>query len=150
MFQAASRIATIAFDSHVVTITRPKGGLGVDQGTRTYPIGQVTGIQWRPAGLMTSGYLRLVVPGVADVRSRKGGAVDLLRDELSVPFGKGQQAAFEKVRVAIEQALALQHAGPARPVGSSLADEIGKLQALVQAGALSPSEYEQAKARLLG
>ncbi|GAB2696264.1 SHOCT domain-containing protein [Kitasatospora kifunensis] len=36
------------------------------------------------------------------------------------------------------------------PTGGSLADEIAKLQQLLQAGALSQTEFEQAKARLLG
>ncbi|GAA1246415.1 hypothetical protein GCM10009665_41670 [Kitasatospora nipponensis] len=149
MIEATSRIATISFDGRTVNITRPRGGLGVDQGTRTYPIGHVSGIQWRPATVMRAGYLRLSVPGVAEVRGKRGREVDPLRDELAVPFGRGSQQAFEAVRDAIQWALSAQ-AGPAPAAGGSLADELAKLQQLLQAGALSPAEFEQAKAQLLG
>ncbi len=98
MIEAVSSIATITFDGQLVTITRPKSA-------RSYRIDQITGLQWRAAGLLYNGYLRLAVRGVADVRG-KGGRVDLLRDELAAPFTRGNQPAFEQVRAAIEQALA--------------------------------------------
>jgi hypothetical protein len=145
---AASRIAAVTFDGHTITINRPKSGF-VDRGTRTIPIAQVTAVQFKPAGMMTGGYIRFVIPGTLEHRGHRTGALqtDVLKDENAVPFGGKQQAQFEALKDAVENAIAGR--GPAGPA-ASVADELAKLHGLVRSGVLTSAEFEQAKAQLLG
>lgn len=151
MIEAKGSTATVTFDGHLITINRPRGGFA-DRGTRTIPLGQISGIQWKAPTALRGGYLRFVLPGTVERTFSQTSLMmtDVLKDENAVLVGKRHLAAFEALKAAIEQALAQQRAVPAQPVGGSLADEIGKLQALLQTGALSPAEFEQAKAQLLG
>ena len=152
MIEAENRTATTTFDGHTVTITRHRDGF-VPRGTRTIPISQISAIRWKPASKWKGpGHLRFVLAGTVEHRYSQTAILktDVLKDENAVPFSHTQQPEFEALKVAIERALAQPKAGPAQPAGGSLADELGKLQQLVQAGALSPQEFEQAKARLLG
>ena len=152
MIEAASRIAAIAFDGRAVTITRTRSGY-VGKGTQTIPISQISAIRWKPAGSWSgAGHIKFVLAGtVARTYDRtKVFKTDVLKDENAVPFSRKQQPDFEKLRAAVEQAIAQLQGGAAQPAGGSLADELVKLQSLVQAGALSQAEFEQAKGRLLG
>lgn len=161
MIEAENRTATVSFDGHAVTITRHRDGF-VPRGTRTIPITQISAIRWKPASKWRGpGHLRFVLAGTVERRYSQTAILktDVLKDENAVPFSHGQQPAFEALKAAIERALAQSHVGPVPPAGpgsattmrsGSLADELGKLQQLREAGALSPQEFEQAKARLLG
>lgn len=152
MIEAGNRTATVTFDGHAVTITRHGDGF-VPRGTRTIPIGQITAIRWKPASKWKGpGHLRFVLAGTVEHRYSQTAILktDILKDENAVPFGHTQQPAFEALKDALEQAISQPHTGPAQPSGGSLADEIGKLQQLRAAGALTDDQFEQAKARLLG
>nr|WP_203735488.1 SHOCT domain-containing protein [Actinoplanes durhamensis] len=75
---------------------------------------------------------------------------DALHDRNTVMITRRQMDAFDPLRIAVERAIvaSCNHFGPAgMPV--SVADELAKLSALHQQGALSEVEFEQAKARLL-
>jgi len=150
---AASRIATIEFDGHTVTITRPRSGFGVDKGSRSIPIGQISGIQLKAAGKWSgSGYLRFVIGGTIERRYRQSQVLktDVLKDQNAVPFNYKQQAPFVALKEAVEQAIAQQQAGGVQAASPSLADELAKLQGLLQQGVLTPDEFTAAKTRLLG
>lgn len=148
MITATSRIATIAFDGRTVTITRKRSGF-VDRGTRTISLDHIAGVQFKEAGLVSSGYIRIVQAGTLEHRGHRTGAfaTEVLKDENAVPFGRPQQEQFAAVKAAIDQALAQRTTGA--PAAGSLADEIAKLQQLLTTGALTQAEFEQAKARLL-
>jgi hypothetical protein len=153
MIEATSSAATVRFDGQAVTIDRPKAGF-VDRGTRTIPIGQITAIQWKAPTALRGGYLKFLIAGTQERQYNRSSMfmADVLKDPDAVLVGNRNKAAFEALRAAIEQAISQQQAGypqPAPAAGGSLADELAKLQQLVQMGALTPAEFEQAKARLL-
>jgi len=93
------------------------------------------------------------------VRDRRAGGTrskfgkqttDAGHDENSVVFTKAQMPVFEQLRAAVEAALGVQHA-PRESAGSVLvADELAKLGDLLRQGLLTPDEFQQQKARLLG
>jgi hypothetical protein len=152
MINASGQGGQIAFDGQYVTITR-EGFLGRathGRGEKRLHVSQISSVQWKPPGLMTNGFIQFTLPGGVERQAPKGSrTLDATKDENSVVFTKKQQPAFEQLRAALEAAMAEQHA-PAAPAAASLADELAKLAALRDQGVLSPQEFEQQKARLLG
>ncbi|MGC5343659.1 DUF4429 domain-containing protein [Streptomyces sp. DT171] len=146
----------LSFDGTYVTIHR-KGFIAratVGKGEKRLHVSQISAVQWKPAGWVTSGFIQLTVPGGNERRSAFGSQNhDASKDENSVLFTRDQAPAFEEIRTALDAAIARQHA-PAPAVapapGGSLADELTKLGQLVQQGLMTQDEYTQAKARLLG
>lgn len=143
----------IHFDGQYVTITR-KGFLArsmVGKGEKRLHVAQISAVQWKPAGAIVNGFIQFTLPGGNERRSQFGSQTQsAASDENSVVFDRKQQPAFEKMRAAIDAAIAAQHAPVTpQPAAASLADELAKLGALVQQGILSQEEFQQAKARLL-
>lgn len=146
----------LSFDGTYITIHR-KGFAAratVGKGEKRLHVSQISAVQWKPAGMFTSGFIQFTVPGGNERRSSFGSQNrDAGSDENSVLFTRDQQAAFEQIRAALDAAIATQHApAPAAPPaapGGSLADELTKLGQLVQQGLMTQDEYAQAKARLL-
>jgi hypothetical protein len=153
VIEAANRTASITFDGATVTITRNRSAFGVDKGTRTIPIAQISAIQMKAAGKWSgAGHIRFVIAGTQEHRYRQTQVfkTDVLKDANAVPFGYKQQPEFEAVKTAVEQAIAQQQSGAAPQVGPSVADELRKLGELLQQGILSADEFAAAKGRLLG
>ncbi len=143
----------ISFDGATITILR-KGFIAratLGKGERRIPVGSVASVQWKPAGII-NGYLQLGIPGSVERRSGFGRQTrDASHDENAIVFHTRQQAAMERVRAAIEAAIANRYATPPAPTArGSVADELAKLHSLVQQGALTPVEFERHKRRLLG
>jgi hypothetical protein len=155
MIEVKGHGGQIQFDGQYVTITR-KGFLArasVGKGEKRLHISQITAVQWKPAGAFVNGFIQFTVPGGNERRSAFGSQTSsAAQDENSVVFTKQQQPEFEKLRAALDQAIAAQHApqAPVAAVPASLADELTKLAALRDQGVLNPAEFEQQKARLLG
>jgi hypothetical protein len=152
--EAKGKTGQVQFDGQYVTITR-NGFLArsvVGKGEKRLHVAQIAAVQWKPAGAMVNGFIQFTVPGGNERRSKFGSQTKTaVHDENSVVFTKKQQPAFEKVRAALDAAIAQQHAPTAQaPAASSVADEIAKLSGLAQSGALTQEEFQQAKARLLG
>ncbi|AZQ72698.1 DUF4429 domain-containing protein [Streptomyces luteoverticillatus] len=155
MIEASGQGGQIQFDGQYVTITR-KGFLAratVGKGEKRLHISQISAIQWKPAGPFVNGFIQFTLPGGNERRSAFGGqTASAAKDENSVVFMQKQQPAFEKLRAALDQAIAAQHvpqAPPATMPPASVADELIKLAALRDQGILSPIEFEQQKVRLL-
>ena len=149
MIEASSRAASITFDGHTVTIHRGRGGYH-PAGSRAIPIGQISGIQFKPSAPLTAGWIKFLIPGTAE-RTRRPGAMireDALRDPNTVPFYRKNQAAFVELKETLERAIA--HQASAGRGSESVADELAKLGLLVQQGLMTPEEFETAKAKLLG
>lgn len=142
----------MAFDGQYVTITR-EGFLGRathGRGEKKLHINSISAVQWKPAGGLTNGFIQMSIGG-ADRQAAKGSrTMNAAKDENSIVFTKKQQPDFEKLRAALDAAIAGQHA-PQAPASApaSLADELTKLAALRDQGILSPAEFEAQKARLL-
>jgi hypothetical protein len=144
----------VHFDGTYITITR-KGFLArasVGKGEKRIPLGSVSSVQWKPAGGLVNGFIQFEIPGQGGSRSAFGKqTTDAARDENSVVFTKKQMPEFERLRGVIEQAIAARHNAPSQTAAPvSVADELAKLAALRDQGLLSPQEFEQQKARLLG
>lgn len=144
----------VTFDGQYLTINRhgflARATLG--KGEKRLHVSQISAVQWKPAGPVMNGFIQFTVPGGNEVRGRFGTQTNTAaKDENSVIFTRKQQPEFEKLRAALDAAIATQHAPqpvPATPV--SVADELTKLNELLQQGVLTPEEFAAQKARLLG
>ncbi|QFZ73999.1 DUF4429 domain-containing protein [Streptomyces fagopyri] len=154
MIEVKGHTGQVVFDGEYVTITRKgfNARMTVGKGEKRIHVSQISGVQWKPAGMMVNGFIQLTVPGGNERRSAFGSqTTNAVKDENSVVFTKKQMPEFEKVRTEIEAAIAAHHAPQAQAAAAgSVADELAKLGALREQGLLSPEEFEQQKARLLG
>lgn len=155
MAEVSGQGGQITFDGQYVTISR-KGFLAratLGKGEKRLHISQISAIQWKPAGPLVNGFIQFTVPGGNELRGKLGSQTsNAAKDENSVIFTKKQMPEFEKLRAELDAAIIAQHApqqtGPAS--SASLADELAKLAGLRDQGILTPAEFEQQKARLLG
>ncbi|MFG2992321.1 DUF4429 domain-containing protein [Streptomyces sp. NPDC048257] len=153
MIEVSGSGGQLVFDGQYITITR-KGFLARathGRGEKRLHVSQVSAVQWKPAGALVNGFIQFSIGG-ADRQALKGArTIDASKDENSVVFTKQQQPEFERLRAALDQAIAAQHApqggAPSTPV--SVADELLKLRSLVEQGLLTQGEFDQQKVRLL-
>ena len=99
---------TIIFDGNMVIIRRSgaMARMTVGKGEKRIPVRSVTAVQFKPAGMAVRGYIQFTIPGGNERRSAPGRqTTDAAKDENSVLFAKGDQAAFENLRDAIEARL---------------------------------------------
>ncbi|MEV5792673.1 DUF4429 domain-containing protein [Streptomyces sp. NPDC052192] len=154
MIEVKGHTGQVAFDGEYVTITRKgfNARMTVGKGEKRIHVSQISGVQWKPAGMMVNGFIQLTVPGGNERRSAFGSqTTNAVKDENSVVFTKKQMPEFEKLRTEIEAAIAAHHNPQAQAAASgSVADELAELGALREQGLLSPEEFEQQKGRLLG
>jgi hypothetical protein len=140
----------VSFDGHFVTIAR-KGFLAratLGKGDKRIPIGQLTAVQFKPAGALVNGFVQFSLGGGNERRSSFGSqSMEASRDENSVMFNRKQQPAFAELRSAVEAAMAAVHA-PATATPDRF-DQLRKLGELRNAGLVTPEEFEAQKARLL-
>lgn len=142
----------VIFDGRTVTITRAgfKARISAGKGERRYTIGQMSGIEVKPAGPVVNGYFRLIVSGSPEQHSHVGRRTfDATRDPNSVLFHRRQQDQFEDLRVAIESAISQASSSSMTDASTSAADPLRRLEALQAArdkGLLTTEEF-QAKRR---
>lgn len=153
MIEVKGHTGQVVFDGEYLTITRKgfNARMTVGKGEKRMYVSQISGVQWKPAGMMVNGFIQFTVPGGNERRSAFGSqTTNAVKDENSVVFTKKQMPEFEKLRAEIEAAIAAHHKPQAQAAPSgSVADELAKLGALREQGLLSPEEFEQQKARLL-
>jgi hypothetical protein len=154
MIEVKGHNGQIVFDGQYVTITR-RGFLArttVGKGEKRIHISQISSVQWKPAGPFVNGFIQFSAAGGNERRSRFGSQTSsAVNDENSVIFTTKHRAAFEELRKHVEAAIAAHHGGaPAASPPASVADEIGKLAALRDQGAITEAEFQQQKQRLLG
>ena len=143
---------TISFDGAFVTIERT--GLlaraSVGKGEKCIPVGQITAVQFKPAGPLVNGFIQFSIGGGNERRSKLGSqTTDASRDENSVIFTRRQQPEFEQLRTVVVAAMAAP--GPAGAASQQDAiDQLRRLAELRDAGVVSGQEFDTAKARLLG
>lgn len=134
---------TIDFDGSTLTITRK--GIG-NRGSKIIPASSVGGVQIRPATTLVNGFIQFSIVG--EVSRSSGGAgrlQDAANDENAVIFTKKHAGDFEALRDAVIAA----QARPTENAQPDVADQIGKLAALRDAGALTDDEFAAKKAELL-
>lgn len=133
-----------------VIITR-KGILGFMtqglKGEKRIPFSSISSVQFKDAGLVTSGYIQFAVLGGVEAR---GGLFDATKDENSVMFKRGPQAVgFQQLRDIVEKRVASARNPVVNQAPASLADELQKLAALKEQGILTEEEFADQKVSLL-
>ena len=154
MIEVKGHNGQVRFDGQHITITR-KGFLArssVGKGEKRLHVGQITAVQWKPAGLAFNGFIQFTVPGGNERRSALGSQTkSAAHDENSVVFTSRQMPEFQRLRAAIDEAIARQHAPQAADNSrGSIADELAKLAALRDQGVITDADFEAGKAKLLG
>lgn len=157
MIEVSGQGGQIQFDGQYVTITR-KGFLArttIGKGEKRLHVAQIAAIQWKPAGPLVNGFIQFTLPGGNERRSAFGAqTTSAAKDENSVIFTRKQQPEFEKLRAAVDQAIAAQHAAPSQnnPTTGpqSATDELVKLTELHKNGHITDDEFNQQKNRILG
>lgn len=129
----------------------PKGVLGFLnkglKGTKEIPFRSIIAVQFRPAGLVVSGYLQFTIAGGNE---SKGGVFGATQDENTFMFVKAANAEAKAIKDFVDGKIAALHAPQAaRQDKNSLAEQISELATLRQQGILSDEEFAVAKARLL-
>jgi len=100
--------ASAHFDGHILTLTRSGYSRGVTgKGTRHIPVAHVSAVEWKPADWIMDGFIRFVVAGAVARRGGFGSQSDRARfDEWAVPFWLTAQPEFERLRDAVNAAIA--------------------------------------------
>lgn len=110
------------------------------------PLSQITSIELtRGGGILSQGILRFHVPGYSDVDS--GLIVSFTRDQQGNELAEAvRDSIIDSAHQYEEYISGFAFGGELAPVAEfSVADEIAKLKSLLDQGALSQAEFEQAK-----
>ena len=123
--------------------------LGMGKGDKELQIDQISGMQWRDAGMMLLGHIQFtLIGGSTDSRVAA-------KDENAVQFEKKRQPAFEVVRATVDRLMHESRQARAMPVytptavTSDIPDQLRKLGELRDAGILTQEEFASKKAELL-
>lgn len=142
--------ATVEIDHDGLTIRR-KGLMSFSlhgiKGAKRIPFASIAAVQFKPANLMTSGYIQFSIVGGNESR---GGLMAATKDENSVLFkGKKQNVEFERLRIAVEEGIKQARTAISPAAVTSTADELAKLGDLLDRGLLTREEFDQQKVSLL-
>lgn len=122
---------------------------GYTKGEKFISYKSITGVQFKEPG-MTWGYIQLTLPGGIESR---GGSWDASKDENTVTFEKPNLENFRRIRSIIEEKQGLGSAQmpitQAAP-RTGIAEELTKLAALKNDGAITEEEFVQLKKDLFG
>ena len=152
-FKSAGK-TIITLDGNFLRIKR-KGMLnlvnhGMD-GEKSIDINNMSGIQMKEAGALTSGYIQFLVLGS---KESKGGLFSATQDENTVMFVKKEQDMANEIKTYVENILANKNVPSTAPVIQEIkadpADEIRKYKALADDGIITEEEFQQKKKQLLG
>lgn len=121
---------------------------GFFKGHKTIPYSAITAVQYKRSGVL-SGYIQFTLSGGVEARR---GIWEAQFDENTISFANNE--VFDKAREFIEARIGHRSA-PTSPVapsptGGNIVDTLEKLLMLRDKGALTPDEYEEQKAQLLG
>lgn len=148
-FKGAGK-TTVTLDGNFLRIKR-KGFLnfanhGMD-GEKTFDIHNISGVQMKEAGSLTSGYIQFILLGS---RESKGGLMAATKDENTVMFIKKEQKMAEEIKAYVENFLVNKNKPTRAPMAQSdTTEEIRKYKALLDDGIISEDEFQQKKKQLL-
>ena len=153
MGEAKGQSGTVRFDGQFVTIAREGrlARMSMGAGEKRIPVSSISAVQMKPAGALVNGFIQFTISGGTESNKQRGGrTMAAVQDENSVVFTKGQQPAFEGVRVEIEEAIAARYA-PQQPAdaGPSAMDQLGQLQQMLDAGLISQAEFDAKRAEII-
>lgn len=133
-----------------LTIT-PKGTMGFltkgMKGTKSIPYSSITGIQFKEAGAVFSGYLQFTILGGVE---SAGGLFDAASDENTFMYAGVENNEFAiEVNRYIETAVANARVPSSAAGANGLSDELQKLASMKEQGLLSEDEFRTAKEKLI-
>ncbi|WP_422390223.1 DUF4429 domain-containing protein [Arthrobacter sp. N1] len=148
----------VAFDGHFVTIQHiGLGRLTIGKGVKRVPITAISSVQIKPSGIVMSGFIQFSIAGGNEKVSAFGHqTMSAVKDENSVTFGMGEDAAFIAIRDAVEAAQRALHRPQAAlapqqaPAPDDVFAQLEKLGRLRDAGFVTDAEFEAKKAEMLG
>lgn len=148
-FKGAGKTRVI-LDGNFLRIKR-KGFLnfanhGMD-GEKTIDIYNMSGVQMKEAGSVTSGYLQFIFMGS---KENKGGLFAATKDENTIMFIKKEQDMANEIKAYIENILANKNSSTGPQVQTGSADEIRKFKELLDEGIITEEEFAAKKKELLG
>ncbi|WP_454796897.1 DUF4429 domain-containing protein [Novosphingobium lindaniclasticum] len=118
------------------------------KGEKRIPFASISAVQFKPANLLTSGYIQFSIAGGVE---SKGGLLAATKDENSVLFKGGRQnRVFEQLRDNVEAGIRLARQPAFAPTAITKAEELEKLAGLLDRGLLTREEFDQQKSALLG
>ena len=143
---------SVIVDGNNIRIIK-KGGIFSAQREKTLPIRNISSIEVKKPGSITSGFIQFsIAGGVSRDSSYKftGGAFDAAQDENSILFiGAPNYEIALQIKTHIEFASETA-ASTSQTTAFSAADEILKLKSLLDAGILTQDEFDAKKKQLLG
>lgn len=113
-------------------------------GDKNIRISSLSGVQVKKPGL-TTGYIQFIFSGSKDT----SGVMDAVKDENSVLFSKKEYDLALKLRDHVEELLSHSSQPQVAASSASAADELLKLKQLLDAGVLTPEEFDAQKTKLL-
>ena len=137
------------YDDKVIIIRKgvlSKMTQGFFKGDKSIYLSQISGIQLKPAGMMTNGYIQFTLSGGNE---NTKGIMKATQDENTVMFAKKDNDLVNKIKAEIEQLKTLSHAAGVI-IQASAADEIRKYKQLADDGIISEEEFNSKKKELLG
>jgi hypothetical protein len=143
---------TAVFDGDFVTIFRKgfRARMTVGKGDKRVPVHSITAVQWKPPGALVNGFISFTLGGGNERRSKFGSQTrSAIDDENSIVLMKKHVADFERLRYAVEQAIAERGRPQALVQAVDPVAQLKQLAELHQAGVLTDAEFEAKKASLM-
>ena len=139
----------ISYDNQKIVIKR-KGAMNFMtqglKGEKTIPISSISSIQIKKPGL-ANGYIQFGITGGIESR---GGINDAVKDENTIIFGtKKVYEQMVQLKQQIENVIYSMNSDQNALINNSVADEIFKLNQLLDLGIITQQEFEQQKHSLL-
>lgn len=119
---------------------------GLFKGDKTIFISQVSGIQLKPGGWATNGYIQFAMSGSSE---SKKGILDATRDENTVMFKKQDNELVNNIKQKIEEIKTSSSHNQVVKSHTSNAEEIMKYKQLMDQGIISQEEFNKKKSKLL-
>jgi len=137
---------TMVLTASRVIVIKPgiMGGSAFGAKVTSYPLNTISGIEHHKR--LGTSFLIVRAAGLSVAEAKVGGGNDGYKLPNVIPIGSDSEAA--RFSTAVTARLGPQHE-PSAASGTGIADEIAKLISLRDAGGLSESELEAAKAKLL-
>jgi hypothetical protein len=152
MIEVNGRVgASATFDGQTLNLRRTGYSRGVTgKGERRVHVSQISAVEWKPAGRLIDGFIRFVVAGTVARRSKFGQQSNDARfDEWAVPFWRKNQPEFERLRAAVEDAMAQSRASGSVPAPPDSLDQLRKLGELRDSGIVTEAEFDAKKRQIL-
>ncbi|QTH21722.1 SHOCT domain-containing protein [Rhizorhabdus wittichii] len=113
-------------------------------GTKRVPAANITALNWREPGDWLAGFLEISILGEQPPSPM---ASPNVQNQNRLKYERADQPKFVALKEWIEARMAKPQGG--QPAASSIADELGKLAALLRDGVITQDEFDQQKAKLL-